>query len=376
VDTQLEYDLLAILISVKTLEAETKLNNVRQTSAQLHRMVDDVEKSYLIRNGRVLNGQIKTTLEQYQSLVDIKAEYLLLAGRTRGRDSFIRNLISDLASGLEYQTQLIYRDILRSAEETSKQVTRQTHIVVSFSILTLLISLALVYVLYQRFVVRLVSLTEQVDAATASNVTTINVAGQDEISYLATVFSNYLSKVQKQELSLMEMSLSDPLTGIPNRRAFEANVKGAIDHAKRQQSFLSIVMVDIDFFKAYNDEYGHNQGDYCLQQVATALQETVARNTDFCARYGGEEFICVLPETDPAGAALKADQLHHAIKNLSISHAKSHASELLTLSIGVATFRFNEKKTWDVTTIVDEADKALYDAKNTGRNKTCFSFFV
>jgi diguanylate cyclase (GGDEF)-like protein len=136
---------------------------------------------------------------------------------------------------------------------------------------------------------------------------------------------------------------------------------------------LSIIIADVDFFKAFNDRYGHTEGDSCLQQVARQLQKTVARNTDICARFGGEEFICILTDTDSEGAKRKAEQIHHAIHKLQIKHADSSVGDYLTLSLGVATFSFLSNTDWSSKTIIEEADRALYQAKNSGRNKSCFS---
>jgi len=171
----------------------------------------------------------------------------------------------------------------------------------------------------------------------------------------------------------LNLSMTDPLTGIPNRRAFEIKLIDAVGQARRSRSSLTILLADVDFFKAYNDHYGHTEGDNCLKLVAKQLHATVVRNTDFCARYGGEEFICILPDTQPEGAKIKAEQIHTAIKQLDVVHAFSTVNEHLTLSLGVATFSFATVNDWSLSTIIEQADKALYEAKNSGRNKSCFS---
>jgi len=178
-----------------------------------------------------------------------------------------------------------------------------------------------------------------------------------------------IEKQRAEELaeSLMAISTLDGLTGIPNRRHFDATLAKEWNRATRSQSPLSVIMCDIDFFKPYNDHYGHQKGDKCLMQIATILQENARRDGDIAARYGGEEFIIILPATSLENAHEIAEQMRIAIENLGIPHRYSETNNVVTASFGVATtVPVPEQRPG---TLVARADKALYRAKLEGRNR-------
>jgi len=158
----------------------------------------------------------------------------------------------------------------------------------------------------------------------------------------------------------------DALTGIYNRRYMEETLKQVIATLSRANSALSLLMMDIDNFKKYNDTYGHSAGDDCLKQVAGALESVVRREGDFVARYGGEEFIAVLPNTDEAGAVMVAEGILKAVMDLNIPHEKNGAG-IVTISIGVVTQECSDGQTWN--DFVKKADEALYESKENGRNR-------
>ena len=168
---------------------------------------------------------------------------------------------------------------------------------------------------------------------------------------------------------LRQLTVQDALTGIANRRAFD----GALDlewrRAVRSGLPLSLMMIDVDHFKRFNDSYGHIEGDQCLRAVAGALQAAVARSTDLVARYGGEEFVVLLPQTDAKAAGQVAERLRRAVADLSI---ENRASDLgcVTISIGVAGIPApGPSNGRDIATLVQMADQALYEAKSKGRDR-------
>jgi diguanylate cyclase (GGDEF)-like protein len=163
---------------------------------------------------------------------------------------------------------------------------------------------------------------------------------------------------------LKKEATTDSLTNICNRRFFDAHYEMALADAKRQKHSLSVFMIDIDFFKAYNDYYGHIAGDNVIQQVAKALKSQLSRATDIIARYGGEEFVLVMPHISQAIAEQFAEKLRSAVFNLAIPHAKSHSFNQVTASIGVCT-GIPE----DNISLLNKADEALYIAKQQGRNQ-------
>lgn len=159
----------------------------------------------------------------------------------------------------------------------------------------------------------------------------------------------------------------DSLTQIANRLKFDGHLTKQWKQMTREQSSLSILLCDIDYFKQYNDTYGHVMGDGCLKKVARALNETLSRPTDLVARYGGEEFAAVLPQTGEEGALRVAERMQMAIAHLEIPHASSSINPYVTVSIGVASAIPQPQRSYD--SLVDEADQLLYRAKQQGRNR-------
>ncbi|NDV23098.1 diguanylate cyclase [Desulfovibrio sp. JC022] len=172
-------------------------------------------------------------------------------------------------------------------------------------------------------------------------------------------------ELKKQRDMLKELSMIDPLTGLPNRRQLEGRLKIEWQRARRHESPLTISFIDIDFFKLYNDSNGHAMGDECLRLVARELAGSLHRSTDFVARYGGEEFVALLPDTDREGGLRISEKLRANIQKLEIDHCES-LNSVVTVSIGVASMVPDNGDGFDV--LLHQADKALYLAKEKGRN--------
>jgi diguanylate cyclase (GGDEF)-like protein/PAS domain S-box-containing protein len=162
-------------------------------------------------------------------------------------------------------------------------------------------------------------------------------------------------------------SLTDSLTGLPNRRFFDNALQIEFMRHKRSGSQWSLIMIDVDHFKKYNDYYGHLAGDDCLRQIARTLKAVVERGPDIVARYGGEEFVVILPDTNSQGAVLLAGRIGEAVLRLALPHAQSDTSEFVTISLGVATAA--DHVLTDGDQLVALADQALYQAKKEGRNR-------
>ncbi len=168
---------------------------------------------------------------------------------------------------------------------------------------------------------------------------------------------------------LEDLSNIDGLTGVANRRRFDTVLAHEWSRCMRALSRISLIIIDIDFFKEYNDFYGHSAGDACIKQIAQTLRRTLPRKTDLLARYGGDEFACILPETNETGALKVAEQLHVTVGRLSIRHIQSAVPEgLVTLSMGIAAALPEPGS--QVLTLIESADACLYESKNNGRNQT------
>ena len=173
-----------------------------------------------------------------------------------------------------------------------------------------------------------------------------------------------LNKVNHE---LLELVRNDAQTGLWNRREYERVLVSETARAARTRQALSLLMIDVDDFKTYNDSFGHSAGDDCLAAVAGALAEVVHRPADFCARYGGEEFVVLLPGTGAEGARLLAERMRGAIARRRIAHPTSRVGGLLTVSIGIATVV--PPPGYDGRALQEAADRALYAAKRGGRDR-------
>jgi two-component system chemotaxis family response regulator WspR len=188
---------------------------------------------------------------------------------------------------------------------------------------------------------------------------------QRDEAFLALLESQ--KKLHAANKALEALSSLDGLTGIANRRHFDKNIHQEWQRAIRNATSMSLLMIDIDFFKNFNDTYGHQGGDFCLKEIANLIKESEKRSTDLAARYGGEEFGLVLPETGAEGALEIANNLLAQVREKNIAHRNSAAADHVTISIGVATCIPERGSSHDL--LIKAADTALYEAKNSGRNQ-------
>ncbi len=171
---------------------------------------------------------------------------------------------------------------------------------------------------------------------------------------------------KRQSDLLRQFAFSDTLTGLANRRQFDLSAAEEWQRARRQRTALSIVLIDVDYFKRYNDRYGHPAGDRCLASIGMALHTTAVRPGDLAARYGGEEFVLLLPATDQAGALNLAELAAGKIRALAIEHDRSDVAGLVSVSIGVASLAPDGDGPV-LQDLIDLADLQLYRAKSEGR---------
>ena len=174
------------------------------------------------------------------------------------------------------------------------------------------------------------------------------------------------SMLERANARLQELAHQDPLTGLANRRHFDQTLAAEWSRAGRAPSELSLVLIDIDHFKAYNDHFGHPAGDECLKAVAGALRAVARRGSDLVARFGGEEFAVLLPSTPAHGARVVAEAMRHSVEDLRIPHAPG-AGTVVTVSLGFATAV--PSAGGDPSALLRDADRALYRAKAQGRNR-------
>ncbi|MBI5057865.1 MAG: sensor domain-containing diguanylate cyclase [Nitrospirae bacterium] len=176
-----------------------------------------------------------------------------------------------------------------------------------------------------------------------------------------------ITERKKAEEQLKLIAFMDGLTGVANRRHFDNTLDLEWRRAMRSAISLSLIIIDVDYFKNYNDVYGHLAGDACLQKIAHTIRDSLRRAGNFVARYGGEEFTIILPDTNAEGAYLFAESLREKIENLNFEHEDSKAGKNVTVSMGVSSIVPDKDRTQNE--LISLADKALYEAKQGGRNR-------
>ena len=258
-----------------------------------------------------------------------------------------------------------YENIAKLSEGVRETVFKTIMIFVAIVMVVLLISIGL----FQQLLFNPMNMMlKQIRFITDGDISRdLQVNGVAEIAILAEEFNKMAREVRYREEELMRLSVIDGLTQIANRRKFDEVLNREYYIGCRTGRPLSVLMIDIDYFKPFNDTYGHLAGDKCLQKVAAALEAAVCRPTDLVARYGGEEFVIILADTPENGENVVAEKIIKEIAVLDIDHEGSTVSDKLTVSIGGYTL--TPVANYDPPYVVAEADKSLYQAKREGRNR-------
>lgn len=254
----------------------------------------------------------------------------------------------------------------------TEQVSRNLMYAITLMLAYMMILAGLLYYLMSKKVIaplyQVVNTVQAVEE-NASTTKRLDVAGSAEFRLLMSSFNQMLDELQQQRSAIEQLSLTDELTSLPNRRQFDSVWAREWQHACRNKNSLCVMLLDIDEFKKYNDHFGHQQGDLCLREIAETLVGSLKRVTDFVARWGGEEFVIVLPNTGKSGAVATAERILSDVRDRLITHPKSTVSKVVTISIGICTGTPTDKdspKQW-----LDKADQALYEAKHLGRDQYC-----
>lgn len=214
----------------------------------------------------------------------------------------------------------------------------------------------------------LVKLPDQIELIARIRAHARNYIMQTERDAAFFALREMKKQLEASNRKLQKLSMLDGLTGISNRRHFDTTLDESLSSAAAKESPLSLILIDIDYFKRFNDSYGHQGGDDCLIRVAKALSSECKNAEDLAARYGGEEFVILLPDTNEAQAHTVAERIRKAVQDMGIEHKASDVAKCVTLSLGVSTSLPNKKLTAEQ--LIERADKALYKAKETGRNQS------
>jgi diguanylate cyclase (GGDEF)-like protein len=311
-----------------------------------------------------LNTAIINLLTRDQGLLELQENHLKMIGRARGREHFIRNLISDY-SNVTNQFSLNKNQYLKDKVLTLSNgvYTQEAWFIGGFILLAAMVCTILA--LYTHAIKRLRVLTRKIRNMTTEPI--LSHSSKDEIDELFYAFDQFSDTINTQNQRLETLSLTDSLTNIANRRAFDRRLAYELSSDRVIQTDLSVVLIDVDFFKQYNDTYGHVSGDEALQKIAMMLSHTIQNRINLIARYGGEEFVAILPNKTAKEANLVAQNIMQAIRLANIKHRMSEISDRTTISIGIVTRAKGEVS--DIDTLMKKADIALYYSKNQGRNR-------
>lgn len=361
------------LMNVARLSGIQRLNDLRQLGSQIEFSLTE-QKQYLVQMDEAtqnkvteLHTQLETIIFDQQGLLQMRTEQLRLQGRATGRNRFIRSMVQDFGYEIEHQGLQMQRQLIDDVGILKQSLRQQTFWIGLISISALLFLILMIWFIKIQVINRLVDLKQRVIEQVENPVKQIAISGHDEIAELSRAFNYFAEKVTEHKNRVELLSRTDALTGVNNRRGFDYHLERVLVDAKKQNIPLSLLMIDVDFFKNYNDLYGHQAGDQSLKEVAQLLRKVFMRNQDFVARYGGEEFACILPDTDTQSACRMASQLIGFMRAKNIEHQGSAVSPYLTVSIGVATTKGSGFISAE--DLIKLADKALYEAKSKGRNQ-------
>ncbi|PIF04785.1 MAG: hypothetical protein CSA86_00535 [Arcobacter sp.] len=327
-------------------------NTIKEVFHLMEKNITNKEDIKILQN-------IKVILFHKDGILDLQEEKLKIKSKIERMWVFIKSLINNFLDEIRYLSVKNNQNLINEVEQSSNKLESQA-LILLLSFLACLIYLALILFYFKRKIIqRLVNLNNFISKRDHKNNTILEDKDNDEISYIIKSFNFFAKKLE-------ELSFTDSLTGVANKRLFFSKFKDELAHVKRENVISSCIIMDIDNFKLYNDNYGHLEGDNCLKTVAKALKKVIKRDLDVIARYGGEEFICILSNTDIQGSKTVASSFVQAVRTLEIPHKFSQCSPFVTISVGIKTFDKEEtKKEMD---ILEKADKALYAAKKSGKN--------
>ena len=358
------------LVNVSRALNEKKLQRVRFLFNQLKEQLDQLTTISSIGKDRAIKSQLtnqfKILLFSENGMESLKIKSLHLEGRAIGREHFVHNLIVDYVAQLGFFTNETEKSITSQVATSVIKMKQQTQLIRLILIGGVIFLIAIVILFQQRILKRIGVFNQMLLSRSQGFEYQNKLHGNDEITDLAETFKEFTETIEKQKLKLEKLSMSDGLTGIANRRALDIRLRHDIDLSVRQKSTVTILLMDIDCFKLYNDNYGHSAGDQCLKDVSKVICDSLNRDSDFVARYGGEEFVCVLPDTDIQGAQGVANNIIEKMKDVALPHQYSNVADYVTMSIGIATSQPSEVLTPE--TIVKRADTALYVAKSSDKN--------
>ncbi|UJF35494.1 diguanylate cyclase domain-containing protein [Paenibacillus hexagrammi] len=307
-------------------------------------------------------------VQSSQKIIALKKTGLV----TVAQESFTKDSFDPIAFSLHG----FYENEQSRIEAYQNEIERSSHLIGTvnlFMAATAVVASLMIALILSNYLIRRIDqlrTSTQTVARGDWQVDALHFKGKDELSDLADAFNTMthsLRNLMNSNQTLQQLSMRDGLTGIANRRSYDEALEREWSRLTLTDKPLSLILMDIDYFKKYNDLYGHQTGDKCLIQVAAVLSKQVMGPYEVVARYGGEEFAVILPEQTEEQAVQVAKRIQQALMDTRIPHKNSEISEFVTLSIGISTMKPAPQIL--PATLLAQADKALYQAKETGRNQ-------
>ncbi|WP_158966393.1 GGDEF domain-containing protein [Paraglaciecola sp. L3A3] len=315
---------------------------------------------------RLLIERLEYLVFADNGLQSLLISQLKLDGRVMGRENFMHHIIVDFSRLLEISARETKDNVFNQVSISVEKTKQQTNLIGLAIATAILLLFGVLFLIQQKILKRLQYFNLIVGDKTKGTQYKLLLRGNDEITDLAKTFHELTNTIEIQKQQLEQMSMTDSLTGVANRLALDRRLQHDIELSIRQKSSVSVLLLDIDYFKLYNDKYGHEAGNECLKYVAEVISSSLHRQSDFVARFAGEQFLCVLPNTDVIGAENIAKQIIQALALRNIPHEFSEVSTSVTTSIGVA--ESNSSHILQPEKLIQQANKALDTAKEAGKN--------
>ncbi|NOI67128.1 GGDEF domain-containing protein [Vibrio sp. 99-8-1] len=314
----------------------------------------------------LLEKRVNDELLGIDGLIALMHSRVKVAIESASRANFAKKVVSDFKATQTTLFNELIDDAANTTSHLNSNVEKMTSVLVILYFILLCSIAWVIYYFHHNLVLRLVNLNSAILERIAGREANITETRNDELTDMTKSFIYYEKEVIKREAALNEVAMKDSLTGLSNRRHFMEVMKSEVARCTRYQNNLSLLMLDIDFFKKINDTYGHFSGDVVLKQIAVLLTKEL-REVDTVARLGGEEFAVLLPETDRQESLLLAERIRCAVDEYSFEDEGN--SIHCTVSIGVSVCSRGNNCFGD---LLKEADRALYQAKEQGRNQVCY----
>ncbi len=317
-----------------------------------------VDKQHLINIERILFSS--------EGVIEFKRKELDVRIKLNRIDSLIGNLLYNFAGEIEFLSFNHKEELISNSKEFVLSMKKDLNILFLFFFIYSIGLFVAAFYLKRRVIDRLVRLDKNIWQKIDGSGGLLVDNYEDEISYITKSFNYYALKTEEQNQKLEELTLTDSLTKIANRRMFDIQFERELNFIERNRYESSILLIDVDSFKLYNDNYGHLEGDHCLQALAGVFKKIIKRETDIVARYGGEEFVFILSNSNKENSQKLAKALLQAVEDLQIEHEYNGNWGHVTISIGIVTINYENAKLGKIN--LENADKALYFAKERGKN--------